>query len=235
MTSLRATLIAAALLALAAPGPARAGGPAGADTRPAALPVARSGEATASFAGGCFWCMETAFEGVAGIRSATSGYCGGTEEHPTYEQVGAGLTGHAESVQVIFDPRVISYAQVLDLYWHNSDPFSAEGQFCDRGHQYRPAIFFHDEAQRALAERTRRAIEARFKKKVVTEIVAYRAFWPAEVYHQDFYKKDPERYHSYREGCGRDRRLRELWGRDAGVAAGVEGAAHPARPSSPGR
>ena len=208
-------------LALAAPTTAWGWAPPGADTHPAPLPVAGPKEATATFAGGCFWCMETAFEGVPGIRSATSGYCGGTEKRPTYEQVGAGLTGHAESVQVIYDPKVISYAQVLELYWHNSDPFSAEGQFCDRGHQYRPAIFYHDEVQHRLAESTRKAIEARFKKKVVTEIVPYREFWTAEVYHQDFWRKDPERYHSYREGCGRDRRLAEIWGKEAGRATGV--------------
>ena len=226
MNPLRHTLRALALalsLVLGASVPARASAPPGADTRPAPLPVARSGEATATFAGGCFWCMETAFEGVPGIRSATSGYCGGSEPHPTYEQVGAGLTGHAESVQVIFDPRVISFAKVLELYWHNSDPFSAEGQFCDRGHQYRPAIFFHDEAQHRLAVQTRQNIETRFKKKVVTEIVPYRQFWAAEIYHQDFYKKDPEHYHSYREGCGRDQRLRELWVKDPGKAAAAAG------------
>ncbi len=227
MNPLRLTLTAAAFLVLVAPGQPRASAPPGADTRPAQLPVARPGEATATFAGGCFWCMETAFEGVPGIRSATSGYCGGTEQHPTYEEVGAGNTGHAESVQVIFNPRIISYASVLELYWHNSDPFSAEGQFCDRGHQYRPAIFYHDQAQHRLAERTKQSIEARFEKRVVTEIVAYREFWPAENYHQDFYKKDPERYHSYREGCGRDQRLRELWGKDAGRVEAAAGA--PAR------
>jgi peptide-methionine (S)-S-oxide reductase len=222
MISPRLTLTAFTLaVVLAVPPPARASAPPGADTRPAPLPVSRQGEATATFAGGCFWCLETAFEGVRGIRSATSGYCGGTEKRPTYEDVGAGITGHAESVQVIFDPKAISFAQVLELYWHNSDPFSAEGQFCDRGHQYRPAIFYHDEGQRRLADSTRKQIEARFKKKVVTGIVPFGEFWTAEVYHQDFYRKDPERYHSYREGCGRDRRLAEIWGKDAGRATGV--------------
>ena len=205
-----------------------AGAPPGADTRPATGSVAGKGEATATFAGGCFWCMETAFEGVPGIRAATSGYCGGTKSHPTYEEVGSGLTGHAETVQVIFDPAKISYARLLDLYWHNIDPFSTEGQFCDRGHQYRSVIFVHDDAQRRLAEQTRSQIETRFKRKVVTEITAYKEFWPAENYHQDFYKKDPERYHSYREGCGRDRRLDEIWGKDARTAAPVA-AATPAR------
>src|SRR5437867_176399 len=148
MNPLRLRLTALALsLALAVPATAWGWAPPGADTHPAPLPVAGPKEATATFAGGCFWCMETAFEGVPGIRTATSGYCGGTEKRPTYEQVGAGLTGHAESVQVIYDPKVISTAQVLELYWHDSDPFSAEGQFCDRGHQYRPAIFYHDEVQ----------------------------------------------------------------------------------------
>jgi len=224
MQPLRHTLFAlAAFLALGAPRPATAPAPAGAEARPAPLPRARPGEATATFAGGCFWCMETAFEDVPGIRSATSGYCGGAAQRPTYEAVGAGLTGHAESVQVIFDPKVITFAQVLERYWHNSDPFSAEGQFCDRGHPYRPAIFYHDAAQRRLAEQTRKGIETRFKKKVVTEIVPYREFWPAEAYHQDFYRKDPERYHAYREGCGRDRRLRDLWGKEAGNGAAAAG------------
>ena len=205
--------------------PACASAPSGADTRPAPLPLARPGEATATFAGGCFWCLETAFEGVPGIRSATSGYCGGLEKHPTYEEVGSGRTGHAESVQIIFDPKVISYASVLERFWHNIDPFSAEGQFCDRGHQYRSAVFAHDDAQRGLALKTKAQIEARFGKKVVTEIVSYREFWPAEVYHQDFYRKEPEHYHAYREGCGRDRRLRELWGKDAGQGAAADLAA----------
>jgi peptide-methionine (S)-S-oxide reductase len=218
------TALALSLL-LGAPGLAQALAPHGADSRPAPVPLPRPGEATATFAGGCFWCLETAFEGVPGIRSATAGYCGGAELHPTYEAVGSGLTGHSESVQVIFDPKVIPFAQVLERYWHNSDPFSAEGQFCDRGHQYRPAIFYHDEAQRRLAGQRKKGIETRFKQRVVTEIVPYREFWAAELYHQDFYKKDPERYHSYREGCGRDRRLREIWGKDAGKPSGAAGAA----------
>lgn len=222
MRKLARSTLAAITAAVLCAGAARAAGSPGDDTRPAPLPVAAPGESTATFAGGCFWCMETAFEGVAGIHSATSGYCGGTKPRPTYEEVGAGTTGHAESVQVIFDPRIISYARVLDLYWHNIDPFSAEGQFCDRGHQYRSVIFVHDAAQRRLAEQTKAKIEARFKRKVATEIVAYQSFWPAEIYHQDFYKKNPVRYHEYREGCGRDRRLEEVWGRDAGRAVAVD-------------
>jgi len=225
MNAKRVTLTAIGLILLAG-SPARASAPPGADTSPAPLPLARPGEATATFAGGCFWCLETAFEGVPGIRVVTSGYCGGAEKRPTYEEVGSGRTGHAESVQILFDPRVVSYAGVLERFWHNIDPFSAEGQFCDRGHQYRSAIFVHDDAQRRLALKTKSQIETRFGRKVVTEIVSAGAFWPAEVYHQDFYLKDPERYHSYREGCGRDRRLRELWGKDAGQGA----AASPATP-----
>jgi peptide-methionine (S)-S-oxide reductase len=226
MNATRVTLAALALaLVTGALAPACASAPPGADTRPAPLPLARPGEATATFAGGCFWCLETAFEGVPGIRVATSGYCGGIDKRPTYEEVGSGRTGHAESVQIIFDPRVVSYAWVLERFWHNIDPFSAEGQFCDRGHQYRSAIFVHDDGQRRLALKSKAQIEARFGKKVVTEIASYREFWPAEGYHQDFYRKDPERYHSYREGCGRDRRLRELWGKDAGQGATADHAA----------
>jgi peptide-methionine (S)-S-oxide reductase len=175
--------------------------------------AAEKGEAV--FAGGCFWCMETAFEGVPGVISAVSGYAGGGEKNPSYEQVGSGTTGHAESVKVTFDPAKISYAKLLEIYWHNIDPFSSEGQFCDRGHQYRSAIFWADDAQKKAAEDSKRAVEKQLGKKVVTEIVAATPFWPAEDYHQDFYKKNPVRYYSYRAGCGRDARLKEVWGAQA--------------------
>jgi len=179
--------------------------------------AAEKGEAI--FAGGCFWCMETAFEGQPGVKAVISGFDGGGEKNVSYEQVSSGTTGHAEAVHVFYDQAKTTYAKLLDLYWHNVDPFSAEGQFCDRGHQYRPAIFYLDDAQKKAAEESKRAIEAQLKKKVVPEIVAATQFWDAEDYHQDFYKKNPTRYYSYRAGCGRDARLREVWGDKAGHSA----------------
>ena len=171
----------------------------------------------ATFAGGCFWCVEAAFEGVPGVLSVTSGFSGGAEKNPTYEKVSSGSTGHAESVQVVFDPKRISYAALLQIFWHNIDPTQSNGQFCDHGRQYRSAIFWKDATQRQLAEESKRAIEAskRFARPIVTEIVRFAAFYPAEEYHQDYYKKNPEHYHAYRTGCGRDRRLREIWGNEA--------------------
>jgi peptide-methionine (S)-S-oxide reductase len=170
----------------------------------------------AIFAGGCFWCEETAFEGLPGVQSVISGYTGGFKKNPTYEEVSSGTTGHAESVEVTFDPRQITYAQLLDLFWHNVDPTQANGQFCDHGTQYRSAIFYRDSTQKRLAEESKRRIEAtphHFTEPIVTQIVAASVFYPAEEYHQDFYKKDPVQYQSYRMGCGRDRRLTELWGK----------------------
>jgi peptide-methionine (S)-S-oxide reductase len=181
--------------------------------------AAPAGErATALFAGGCFWCEETAFEGLPGVISVTSGYTGGQTKNPTYEQVSSGGTGHAESVEVVYDPAKTSYEKLLDVFWHNVDPTQANGQFCDHGTQYRSAIFYKDEAQRKAAEESKRRVEeqARFKGKIVTQIVPASTFYPAEEYHQDFYKKNPVRYQSYRQGCGRDARLKELWGDAAG-------------------
>jgi peptide-methionine (S)-S-oxide reductase len=186
------------------------------DMRQLPLPALRAGEQKAIFAMGCFWCAETAFEGLPGVRAVISGFDGGNEPHPTYEQVSAGGTGHAESVCVIYDTRKVSYAQLLELFWHNIDPTSAEGQFCDRGHQYRSAIFYVNDEQKRLALASKRRLETtpqRFKDPIVTEITPATTFWPAEEYHQDFYRKDPAQYHDYREGCGRDRRLIELWGK----------------------
>lgn len=174
--------------------------------------------ATAIFAGGCFWCEETAFVGLPGVFSVVSGYTGGQKKNPTYEEVSAGSTGHAESVEVTYDPSKITYEKLLEVFWHNVDPTQANGQFCDHGAQYRSAIFYKDEAQRKAAEESKRRIEEipRFKGKVVTQIVAASTFYPAEEYHQQFYKKNPVRYYSYRQGCGRDARLKELWGDAAG-------------------
>jgi peptide-methionine (S)-S-oxide reductase len=173
----------------------------------------------AIFAGGCFWCEETAFEGVPGVISVTSGYTGGQTKNPSYEMVSSGSTGHAESVQVLYDPNKISYEKLLEIFWHNVDPTQASGQFCDHGTQYRSAIFYRDDNQKRAAEASKAKVEQdpRFAgKKIVTEIVPASTFYPAEEYHQDFYKKNPVRYHEYRTGCGRDARLKQIWGKDAG-------------------
>jgi peptide-methionine (S)-S-oxide reductase len=172
------------------------------------------GRESAIFAGGCFWCEETAFEGLPGVVSVTSGYIGGQKANPTYEEVSAGGTGHAEAVEVIYDPRLITYPKLLDVFWRNVDPFQANGQFCDHGTQYRSAIFYRGEPQRQAAEESKKKLEQepRFRGKIVTQIVPATTFYPAEDYHQDFYKKSPIRYHTYRAGCGRDARLKALWG-----------------------
>lgn len=169
--------------------------------------------AKATFAGGCFWCMEPPFDKLHGVISTTSGYTGGHKENPTYEQVSSGTTGHAEAIQVIYDPDKITYDQLLEVFWRNVDPTDGGGQFCDRGSQYRTAIFYHDDEQKRLAERSRQAvIESTGFKAIATEITAASAFYPAEEYHQDYYKKNPVRYKYYRYSCGRDKRLKELWG-----------------------
>ncbi|MGE5190452.1 MAG: peptide-methionine (S)-S-oxide reductase MsrA [Gemmatimonadota bacterium] len=172
----------------------------------------------ATFAGGCFWCMEAPFDKLPGVVSVTSGYTGGTVRNPTYEQVSAGGTGHAESVQVVYDPSRISYAALLDVFWHNIDPTVVDRQFCDVGHQYRSAIFYHGEAQRELAVKSKEALEKSkpFAGPIVTEITPAGAFYPAEEYHQHYYRKNPIRYRYYRYGCGRDQRLKQLWGDAAG-------------------
>ncbi len=170
--------------------------------------------ATATFAGGCFWCMEAPFDKLPGVISTLSGYTGGFKKNPSYEEVSDGTTGHAEAVQVTYDSTKISYLQLLQVFWHNIDPLAANRQFCDGGTQYRSGIFYHSEKQRVLAEASKQELvqSGRFKKPIVTEIVAFTEFYPAEEYHQDFYKKNPLRYQAYRSGCGRDRRLQELWG-----------------------
>ena len=187
----------------------------GAKTEPGARPAqaAAPGD-TATFAGGCFWCMEPPFEALAGVVSVTSGFSGGPEKNPTYEQVSAGLTGHRESIQVVYNSKKISYAKLLDVYWHNIDPTQDNGQFCDHGKQYRSAIFCRGAVQRREAEETKRAIEASkvLKGPIVTAILPFTAFYAAEEYHQDYYKKNPANYHAYRTGCGRDLRLRAVWG-----------------------
>ena len=180
------------------------------------------GRASAIFAGGCFWCEETAFEGVPGVISVTSGYTGGQKPNPTYEEVSSGVTGHAESVEVVYDPAKITYERLLDIFWHNVDPLQANGQFCDHGNQYRSAIFYSGDAQKTAAEASKAKLEedARFRGKIVTQIVPASRFYPAEDYHQDFYKKNPVRYNMYRLGCGRDARLKEIWGATGHAAGG---------------
>ena len=169
--------------------------------------------AVATFAGGCFWCVEADFDKVDGVISTTSGYTGGRTANPTYEQVSHGGTGHAESVEIAYDPAKVSYKKLLDVFWHNIDPLAKDRQFCDHGDQYRSAIFYHDEEQRALAEASKAAVEKRFEQPVATQIVPAGAFYKAEEYHQDYYKKNPIRYKFYRYNCGRDARLEELWGK----------------------
>jgi methionine-S-sulfoxide reductase len=170
--------------------------------------------ARATFAGGCFWCMEPPFDKTPGVHSTTSGYAGGTVKNPSYRQVSAGVTGHTEVVQVVYDPSKVTYEQLLEVFWKNIDPVDGGGQFCDRGSQYRTAIFYEDEAQKTAAEASKKRLDdsGRLPGKIVTEIAPLEAFYPAEDYHQDFYEKNPTRYYSYRNGCGRDRRLKELWG-----------------------
>ena len=167
----------------------------------------------ATFAGGCFWCMEHPFDELEGVISTTSGYIGGHQAHPTYEQVSAGSTGHAEAVQVAYDPAAVSYQRLLEVFWHNVDPLDAGGQFCDRGSQYRAAIFYHTDEQRQQAEASKLAMASNgtLPGKIVTEIVQASEFYRAEEYHQDYYQRNPIRYNFYRFGCGRDRRLTELW------------------------
>ena len=169
----------------------------------------------ATFAGGCFWCMEPAFDKLDGVKSVISGYTGGRKENPTYEEVSSGSTGHAESIEITYDPAVVSYSTLLDVFWRNIDPTVKDRQFCDAGTQYRSAIFYHGEEQKRLAEASKRALEQsrRFPGPIYTEIAPATTFYAAEAYHQKYYQKNPIRYKYYRYGCGRDQRLKELWGK----------------------
>jgi peptide-methionine (S)-S-oxide reductase len=171
----------------------------------------------ATFAGGCFWCMEPPFDELPGVISTTSGYTGGHTKNPTYEEVSAGVTGHAEAVEVVFDPTKITYARLLDVFWKNIDPITPNRQFCDVGTQYRSAIYYHNEEHKRLAEASKKALEnsGRFQQPIVTEIVAASSFYRAEEYHQDYYKKNPIRFNYYKYSCGRARRLAELWGKSS--------------------
>ncbi|WP_444911431.1 peptide-methionine (S)-S-oxide reductase MsrA [Microbulbifer sp. JMSA004] len=168
---------------------------------------------TAIFAGGCFWCMEPPFDKVDGVLETTSGYSGGHVKNPTYEQVSSGGTGHAEVVQVKYDANKVSYSDLLNIFWHNVDPFDSGGQFCDRGDQYRAEIFYDNQEEKVLAEESKKKVEAELGKKVVTQIKPAATFYPAEAYHQDYYQRNPLRYKYYRYRCGRDKRLEEVWGK----------------------
>jgi peptide-methionine (S)-S-oxide reductase len=198
---MRTVLVALALVAV--------GMPAAAKSQPEA-------EAKATFAGGCYWCMEEPFEKLVGVISVTAGWAGGTRPNPTYEEIASGKSGYAESVEVVYDPAQIMYEKLLDVYWHNVDPLTPDGQFCDHGRQYRSAIFFHDEGQRRLAEESKRRVEDELHAKVVTEIAPATPFSRAPESQQDFYKKNPQKYQEYVKGCGRHRRLEQLWGNAAG-------------------
>ena len=194
---LRRTLIAACLLVAAVSGAA-----------------AQEKTAKAIFAGGCFWCVEADFDKVPGVLSTTSGYIGGTVKNPTYNQVSGGSTCHAEAVEGVYDPGKVTYARLLDTFWHSIDPLAKDKQFCDTGNEYRTAIFYLDDAQKKLAEETKKTVEAKFApKQVYTQIVQATEFYKAEDYHQDFYKKNEARYKFYRWNCGRDQRLEQLWGK----------------------
>jgi peptide-methionine (S)-S-oxide reductase len=207
MTSLRLALAFAASLAVSVT--AAAQGPA---------PAPKAGQAVATFAGGCFWCMEPPYDKLPGVIATTSGYMGGKKRYPTYEEVSSGTTGHAEVVQVLYDPAKVSYDKLLEVFWLNIDPTVENMQFCDHGTQYRTAIFVHTPEQRKAAEASKAAIEKSkpFPEKVVTPVVDAGEFWAAEEYHQDYYRKNPARYTYYRTGCGRDARLKQLWGAKAG-------------------
>ncbi|WP_411282160.1 peptide-methionine (S)-S-oxide reductase MsrA [Gemmatimonas sp.] len=185
-----------------------------------AKPASRSTPAgaidTAIFAGGCFWCMEPPYDKLDGVLSTISGYTSGSVVNPTYEQVSAGGTGHTEAMQVVFDPSRVTYDRLLHVFWRNIDPFARNQQFCDRGSQYRSGIYPRTASQKAAAEASLRLLAARFSPPIATEIVAATPFYAAEAYHQDYYAKNPLRYKFYRASCGRDKRLEEIWGDEAG-------------------
>ena len=178
----------------------------------AKLPQPQPGQAVATFAGGCFWCVESDFDKLPGVISTTSGYTGGKVANPTYEQVSSGGTGHAESVQIIYDPSKVSYAQLLSYFWHHIDPTVQDRQFCDFGNQYRTAIFVHNDEEKKLAEESKKKVAEELKKPIYTEIDKAGPFYPAEDYHQGFYQKNKLKYEFYRWNCGRDQRVKQIWG-----------------------
>lgn len=166
---------------------------------------------SAVFAGGCFWCLEGPFDALPGVVETQSGYTGGVDPDPTYEEVSAGKSGHFEAIRVVYDPDKVGFEQLLDIFWRNIDPTDGDGQFCDRGPQYRSAIFVADAVEEALAWQAKERLAALKKFSVLTQILPRGEFYPAEDYHQDYYQKNPIRYHFYRQGCGRDVRLRQIW------------------------
>jgi peptide-methionine (S)-S-oxide reductase len=176
--------------------------------------LAADDRSLATFAGGCFWCMEPPFDKLDGVLSTTSGYTDGHRKNPSYEEVSAGGTGHTEAIQIEYDPTKISYAQLLEVFWKNIDPTTRDSQFCDHGSQYRSGIYYHNASQRAAAEASLKALQQNkpFEAAIVTELDAASTFYPAEDYHQDYYLKNPIRYKYYRYRCGRDQRLEQLWG-----------------------
>jgi peptide methionine sulfoxide reductase msrA/msrB len=202
----------------------------------AVLPAAvnREGLDTALFAGGCFWSVEKFFQELDGVVYATSGFAGGDAKNPSYQQVITGTTGHLETVEVVYDPAKITYQQLLDTYWHNIDPVSPDGQFCDFGPQYHTAIFYLDDAQRRAAEASKRALASRFSRPIAVQIREATEFYPAEAYHQDFYQKNPVHYNSYRIGCGRDRKLKAIWGEPTSSARPPASGWQPASFRKPG-
>ncbi|MCA9489278.1 MAG: peptide-methionine (S)-S-oxide reductase MsrA [Myxococcales bacterium] len=187
--------------------------PPGADVTPAVVPTPEKDQEVAVLAGGCFWCLEADMDKLMGVVSTTSGFAGGPEEHPTYEQVAHGDTGHTEAVYVVYDPQIVTYLQVLDWYWHHIDPTDAGGQFCDRGKQYRTAIFPQNDGQLAAAKASLQTVtdSAVLSGAVVTEIVGGQTFWPAEKYHQDYSQTNAMHYQRYRTGCGRDDKVAKVW------------------------
>lgn len=189
-----------------------------ASSRDIGQPTSSGNPAKAVFAGGCFWCMQPAYDHLPGVVATRVGYTGGDKKNPTYEEVSDGGTGHAESIEVTYDPKKITYRELLNVFWHSIDPTNPDGQFCDVGHQYRSAIFFNGPEQEREARESKAELEKSkpFKAPIVTEIVPASTFWPAEEYHQKYYVKNPVRYRFYRYNCGRDRRLRELWGAASG-------------------
>jgi peptide-methionine (S)-S-oxide reductase len=171
----------------------------------------------AVFAGGCFWCLEGPFDALPGVMETEAGYTGGQMSNPTYEQVSSGTSGHIEAMRVVYDPGQVDFAKLLDVFWRNIDPLDAGGQFCDRGPQYRSAVFFADAAEESAARASKARLEEDHGFTIATEILPRSEFYPAEEYHQDYYKKNPLRYRFYRQGCGRDQRLRQLWGAETKV------------------
>lgn len=189
-----------------------------APTAESAAPAAQGKTASAIFAGGCFWCMEKPFDELPGVTATTSGYTGGKLANPTYEQVSTGNTGHIEAVRVDYDPSIVSYATLVDMFWPNVDPLDDRGQFCDKGYQYTSAIFYGSGEEKAIAEASKQALEksGRLGGPIATRIVPATEFYDAEDYHQNYYEKNPIRYRFYRSGCGRDARLETVWGAEAG-------------------